>query len=158
TINHPHEAVRRRIVDVPVNFLDVLAVVAFEASYAEEALLQNRIVSIPKREGEAEPLFEIRDSSYAILAPAVGARPRVVMREIIPRVAVSAVIFPHSPPCPVAEIWSPKIPAVSQAVILGKTGFLGVHANAVQSHPGGHANLLLRQRQIEIANQSIYLQ
>ena len=37
TIDHPHHAVRRRIVVVPVNLLYVFAVVPLRAVYAEEA-------------------------------------------------------------------------------------------------------------------------
>ena len=136
TINHPHEAVRRCIVDVPIKFLDVLAVIPLGPGHAEEALLQNRVTSIPKREGETETLFEIGDAADAILAPAVRTRARVVMREIIPRLARRAVILTHCAPRPLAQVRSPEIPALSEAVILCDTALLGVHANAVQSHLG----------------------
>ena len=59
TINHPHEAVRRRIVDVPVKFLDVLTMIALGPGHAEETLLQNRIAPIPKCKGKAKTLLEI---------------------------------------------------------------------------------------------------
>src|SRR5436305_9403422 len=125
---------RRCVVDIPIEFLDVLAVIALQPGQPEKALLQNRVTPIPKRERETEPLFKVGDSTDAILAPAIGARARVVMREIIPRVAGRAVIFAHSGPCALAQIWSPKVPALSHAVILCDTGLLSVHANAVQSY------------------------
>src|SRR5205807_56365 len=131
--NHPHEAVRRRIVDVPIQLFSVLAVVALRPGHAEKALLQNRITPIPKREGKAEPLLEIGDSADPILAPAICARPRVLMWEIIPPVTIGAVIFAHGAPCSLAEIRSPKIPVLSQAIILCDAILLGVHPNAVQS-------------------------
>src|SRR6266480_4299021 len=68
------------------------------------------------------------------------------MREIIPGFAGGAIIFPHGAPSPLTQILTPEIPAFSQVVILGNPGFFGVHANAVQSHFGFQANLLLRQR------------
>ena len=40
-IDYPHEAVRRCIVEVPIKFLDVLAVVTLGAGHAEETFLQN---------------------------------------------------------------------------------------------------------------------
>src|SRR6266550_3216281 len=35
TINHPHETVRWRAIDVPIKFLDVLAVISLRAAHAE---------------------------------------------------------------------------------------------------------------------------
>ena len=93
---------RRRIVGVPIKLFDVFAVVALGPTHAEKALLQEWIAPIPKREGETETLFEIGNSTDAILTPAIGARPRVLMREIIPRVAVRAVILPNGAPCALA--------------------------------------------------------
>src|SRR5205823_5635657 len=62
-IDHPHETVRRRAVDVPIEFLHVLAVISFRTAYAEESLLQKRIALVPKRERETKPALVIRNSS-----------------------------------------------------------------------------------------------
>src|SRR5262249_14427227 len=59
---------------------DVLAVVALAAGEAEEALA---VV------GEAE---------QAVLAPAVGPRPGVVVGEGVPRLAVGRIVFPNGAP------------------------------------------------------------
>src|SRR6266705_7108228 len=105
---------------------------------------------IPEREGETESLLEVGNSTDAILAPAISARPRVVMREIIPRIAVRAVIFADCSPCALAQIRSPKIPALSGTIILRDPTLLGVHANAVLSYRSLKAKFLLRTA--EIAN------
>ena len=49
-------------------------------------------------------------SGYAIFAPAVGARPGLVVGEVIPCVAVFAVVFAHGAPLALAEVWSPLLP------------------------------------------------
>src|SRR2546422_901641 len=58
-IDHPHEAVRRRAVDIPIEFLHILAVISLRTAHAEEALLQKRVALVPKRERETKPTFVI---------------------------------------------------------------------------------------------------
>src|SRR5262245_59386117 len=105
-----HVRVRRRGVDVEVVFLDVLAVVALAVGEPEEALLQDRVAFVPEGEGKAQPLAVVRDAPEAVLAPAISARPRLVVAEVVPRVAVHAVVFADRAPLPLAEIWSPLLP------------------------------------------------
>ena len=45
---------RRRAVEIEVVLFDVLAVIAFVAGQAEEPLLEDRVLFIPQREGEAD--------------------------------------------------------------------------------------------------------
>ena len=63
---------RRQVVEVVVILLDVLAMVAFERSEAEEPLLENRVAAVPECGGEAEELIAVADAGDAVLAPAVG--------------------------------------------------------------------------------------
>ena len=72
-IDHPHETVRRRAVDVPIKFLHVLAVISLRAAHAENPLLQERIAFIPKCECKTEPAFVIRDAGDSVLVPAIRA-------------------------------------------------------------------------------------
>ena len=74
---------RRRIVEVIVQFLNVFAVVAFVARQPEQPLFQDRVFPIPEGNGEAQPLFLIGNTRDAIFAPAVGPRSGVVVREIL---------------------------------------------------------------------------
>ena len=120
-----HVGVGRRAVEVEVVFLDVLAVIAFGVGEAEEPLLQDRVLPVPERQREAEPLLAVGDSRDPILAPAIGPRAGLVMAEIIPGVAVRAVVLAHRPPLPLAEIGAPfppgllLFPGFAQAIMLG---------------------------------------
>ncbi len=104
TINHPHEAVGRRVVGVPVKFLHVLAMIALRPGQAEEAFFQKRIAPIPKSEGKTEPLLVIGNSADAILVPAIGAGASMIVGKIIPGIAVRAVILPHRAPCAFTQV------------------------------------------------------
>src|SRR6202011_3992279 len=83
-IQHPHVAVRRRAIGIEINLLYIFAVRSLRTGYAEEALLQKRIATVPEREGKTKPLFEIRDAADAVFTPAKSAGPRLIVRKIIP--------------------------------------------------------------------------
>jgi len=51
--------VGRRRVEVEVVLLDVLAVVALAVGEAEEALLEDGILSVPEGQGKAQPLLVV---------------------------------------------------------------------------------------------------
>ena len=105
-----HVRVRRRAVDVEVVLLDVLAVVALAVGQPEQALLQDGVPLVPQRQREAQPLLVVADSPQAVLAPAVGARARLVVREVVPGVAVVAVVLADRAPLALAEVRSPLLP------------------------------------------------
>ena len=64
---------RRRVVEVEVAFLAILAVVSLVAGKAEQALLQKRVAAIPQRHGEADLLVTVANSRDPVLVPAVCA-------------------------------------------------------------------------------------
>ena len=66
-------------VEVEVVLLHVLAVVALAVGQAEQPLLEDRILAVPQRQREAEQLLVVADAGEAVLAPAVGARARLVV-------------------------------------------------------------------------------
>ena len=74
----------REGVEVPPVLLGVLAVVALVSGQAEDPLLQDRVAAVPEREREAEPLLDVRETGQPVLAPAIRARARVVVREVLP--------------------------------------------------------------------------
>src|SRR6478672_4120172 len=85
-------------VQIVVQFLAVLAVIALTIGQPEQALLEDRITFVPQREGEAKSLVMISESGDAILAPSIGAAAGMVVGQILPRVAVLTVVFrtvPH---------------------------------------------------------------
>ena len=97
-------------VQVPPVLLDVLAVVALRAGQPERPLLQDRIPPVPQRQGKAQPLLDIAEPGQAILPPPVRPGPRLIVRQVIPRVAVGAVILPDRAPLPLAHIRPPPVP------------------------------------------------
>ena len=108
-------------------FLHILAVVSLRTRETKEAFLEDGIALVPEGKGKAKPFFEIRNSSDSIFAPAVGAGACVVMREIIPGVAVRAVILPYRAPLPFAQIRPPQMPVLFAIVILLEALLFGVH-------------------------------
>jgi len=76
--------------------------VAFIAGKTEEALLENAIAAVPKRDGEADVLVAVANVADAVFAPAIGARVGVVMREIAPSVAAAAVVLADCAPLALA--------------------------------------------------------
>src|SRR5215472_12929505 len=54
--------------------------------------------------------MDVAEPGQAVLAPPVGAGPRVIMRQVIPRVAIGAVVLPDRAPLPLADIRSPPVP------------------------------------------------
>src|SRR5277367_982051 len=52
----------------------------------------------------------IRDAANAVFAPAVGARPCVIVREIFPSGPARAVVFAYRTPLALGEIRSPALP------------------------------------------------
>src|SRR5262249_21698926 len=109
-IERPHVRVSRGAVQVEVVLLDVLAVVALGARQAEQPFLQNRVLFVPERQGEADPLVAVADAEEAVLVPAIDPRARVIVGEVVPGSAERAVIFPDRAPCPVAQVGPPSLP------------------------------------------------
>src|SRR5690606_32671046 len=77
-----HVGVGGRGVLVPPVLLGVLPMVAATAGEAEHALLEDRVLAVPQRQGEAERLPFVADAGHAVLVPPVGAGPGVVVREV----------------------------------------------------------------------------
>src|SRR5918999_6612045 len=86
----------------------------------------------------------VGDAAEPILAPAIGATARVVVREIVPRYAVSAVIFPHRAPLTLREVRPPAFPVHFAGPVLLKSklflchglfsGFV-VNSSDILAHP-----------------------
>ena len=124
-----HVRVGRRGIEVEVVLLHILPVIALAIGQAEQSFLEDRVLLIPQGNSNALPLFVIAKTSETVLAPMVGARPRVIVREIVPCVAVRTVIFADGSPLALAEIWSPLLPTglpIIEAHLLGSIcTFLG---------------------------------
>ncbi len=105
-----HVRVGRRRVEVEVVLLDVLSVVPLAVGEPEHALLQDRVPLVPQREGETETLLVVGEPAEAVLAPPVGPGTGLVVREVVPGVAVLAVVLADRPPLPLAQVRAPLLP------------------------------------------------
>ena len=111
----PVPGVARDGVQVPPVLLHVLTVVRLLTRQPEHPLLQDRITAIPQRQPQAQPLLHIAETGQAILTPPVGPGPGVIVRQVIPRPAVRAVILPDRAPLPLTDIRPPQIPVTGRA-------------------------------------------
>src|SRR5690606_17998344 len=100
---------RHRVEEVVV-LLHVLPVVPLAVGEPEEPLLEDRVAAVPQRESEAEELLVVRKPCQAVLPPAVGAAPGMVVREVVPRRAAGAVVLAHGAPLPFREVGTPAPP------------------------------------------------
>src|SRR4029077_7152638 len=106
----PVPGVAGQRVQVPPVLFDVLAVVALRAGQPERALLQDRVPPVPQRQAKAQPLLDIAEPGQAVLTPPIGPGPRLIMRQVIPGVAIGTVVLPHRAPLPLADIRPPPVP------------------------------------------------
>src|SRR5581483_6075366 len=90
----------------------------FVAVQPEEPLFQNRVAPVPHRQRKADALMAIAYPGDPVLVPAIGARARVVVRQVLPRGAVRAVVFAHRAPGAVADVWAPPAPVLRAHAVL----------------------------------------
>jgi len=99
----------------------------------EQPLLEDGVALVPQRQGEAEELLAIADPSKSVLSPSVGPRARLVMGEIVPGVAVLAVVLTDRAPLTLAEVRPPFLPGdsglarVVLALLLGDVYYFSRH-------------------------------
>jgi len=113
--------VRGRGVEVKVVFLDVFAVIPLVAGEAEEALLEDGILAVPKSEGETEAALAITPPQQPIFTPPVNSAARVIMRKIVPAFAISGIVFAYRAPLTFRQIGPPALPVPLTTTILGES-------------------------------------
>src|ERR1051326_3788688 len=101
---------RGRRIQIEKVFLDVFAMIAFTSRQSKCALLENRIVAIPKRQRKANHLMAIANSGEPVFVPAKSARACMVVGKIIPGIAVGTIVFAHRAPGTLAQIRTPTLP------------------------------------------------
>src|SRR5947207_1189639 len=111
---------RRGRIKVVIDLLHIFAVVALAVGQAEQALLENGIAAIPQSDSKAQLLLVIAETGNAVLAPAVGAAASCVVRQILPGIAVGAVILAHRAPLALAQVRAPAFPAAFLPRIFGE--------------------------------------
>ena len=108
-------------VEVEVILLDVLAVVPLGAGQAEEALLEDRVAAVPEGRGEDDELVAVAPAGDPVLAPAIRLAPGEVVGQVVPGVAVVAVVLADRGPGAVADVRPPPPPAGRAVVDLGES-------------------------------------
>src|SRR5579863_1030802 len=68
----------------------------------------------------------VAKAADTILAPAIGAAARVIVREIRPGIAIGAVILAHCPPLAIADIGTPAPPRRAEPGFLQPAAFFGL--------------------------------
>ena len=110
--------------------------IAFAVSQAEQPLLEDRVLAVPQCEGKTQPLVVVAQPGETVFAPVLGPRAGLVVGEIVPRIAVAAVILAHRAPLAFAEVRSPLLPRhavlarLVQTLLFGGIGNL--HSNLVR--------------------------
>ena len=105
-----HVRMGRRRVEVEVVLLDILPVVALAVGEPEQTFFQDRILAVPQRRRKTQDLMVVAEAAEPVLAPMIGARARLIVREIVPGVAVVAVVLAHSAPLALAQVGTPLLP------------------------------------------------
>src|SRR5260370_26498845 len=125
-VEHFQVGMGRGSVQIVINLLHVLAVIALGIGEAEEALLEERVFAIPQRQRQAELLMVIAEAGQAILAPTVSAAAGVVMSEIPPCITIRTVVLAYGPPLALGKVRPPSVPMLlagadlDQALLLGQ--------------------------------------
>ena len=126
-VEGPQVGMGRRRVEVEVALLDVLAVVPLGPREAEEPLLEDGVALVPEGQGQAEPLMVVRDPEEPILPPPVGARPGMVVGEVLPHRPAGRVVLADRAPLTLGEIRPPPLPVGRPGPRLGEPPRLGRH-------------------------------
>src|ERR1700733_5460784 len=124
----------RRLEQIVVILFDVLAVIAFLVGQSEKPFFQDAIFFIPQRQAQANVLMAIAKSRDAVFSPAIRAGARMIVRKIIPGVAVRAVILAHRAPLPLRQIRAPSFP-VRHALGAGPQPLLFGCQRGFHAHP-----------------------
>jgi hypothetical protein len=115
-VKAPHEAVGRRIVKVVKVVLHILTMIPLRVGQPEGPFFEDRILAVPEGSGEAESAIDIAENEQAVFAPAIDAGASMIVRKIVPGIAIRRVVLPHRSPLALAEIGSPKLPSFTPLI------------------------------------------
>jgi hypothetical protein len=106
---------RRRRVEVVIKLLDIFTVVTFRSGKTKEPFFQDRIATIPESKGKAEALVVVTNAKQPVFTPAVGAGTGVIVRQVIPGIAVFGIVLPNGAPGTFGQIGTPATPMLFAA-------------------------------------------
>src|SRR5215472_5226890 len=128
-----HVGVRWRAVEIEVVLLDIFAVVAFAVRQAEKAFFQDWVLAIPQGQSKAEILLIVGNTGEPVFAPAICARACLVVTEILPGIAILAVVLANRAPLTLTYVWPPFSPRYTLQARLLETGSLSSFAHDAAS-------------------------
>src|SRR6202030_821461 len=116
-------------------FFHILAVIPFRPGQAEQTLLQDRILTIPHCQRKAETTFAVSEAQQTIFTPAVGSASSMIMRKVIPTIAICGVVLAYRCPLALRKVRSPAFPVHLAFSVGCKTLFLAAafHTSALHS-------------------------
>src|SRR4051812_21467815 len=133
--------------------------IAFAVGEPEQTFFQDGIPFIPEGQSKAQPLLVIADAAQAIFAPPVSPGAGLVMGEIVPRVAILAVVFADCAPLPLAQVRSPFFPRDSRVARVIQPFLFGNVNNIFDGHEPLSALLLQRREDADFNGlDSLFLQ
>src|SRR6516225_9606549 len=84
-------------------------------------------MAVPESQREADKLVLVGNSGEAILAPAISAAARLIVRKGIPRRSVGAVVLAHRAPLPLRQVRTPALPVCLSFLIFLQAKFFSGH-------------------------------
>src|SRR5271166_6500635 len=99
-----------RAVEVEIILFDVLAVIGLAVGQAVYPLFEYRVLAIPQGKGEAQSLLVVAETGEAVLTPVIGARAGLIVGEVVPRIAILAVVLTDGTPLAFTEVRPPLPP------------------------------------------------
>src|SRR5262245_13815637 len=152
-VDHPRIRMARQVVEIKVVLLDVLAMVPFAIRKPVQPLLEDRIALVPQRQRETQMLFAIAETGQPVLVPPVRPAPCVVVREVLPGVAIGTVVLANGAPRPLGDVGAPALPVrqalrlFDQTAMLGRRPFARAHITLRSSFRWrGASPVMTRQR------------
>src|ERR1700747_1957411 len=95
-------------IEIEVVLLHILSMIALAVRQSKHSLLEDRVPAVPESDGKAQTLLLVADAGDAVFSPMIGTRSGLIMAEVIPGVAVLAVVFPHRSPLALTQVRPPE--------------------------------------------------
>ena len=116
---------RWRCIKMVVQLLYIFSMISLRPGEPEETFFENGIFAVPKGQGKAEILIAVADSGQTVFIPSIGGGAGVFVGEVVPGVAVDAVVLPHGSPGSFGKVWAPMFPVALLLLVVFQSLLLG---------------------------------
>src|ERR1700722_1569151 len=97
----------RQVVGIIVELLDVLAMVAFLIAKPKKPFFEDGVLPVPQCYCETKVLKKVRDAAQSVFSPEIRPAMRMVVRKIMPCIAIRAIVLSYRSPLPLTQIRAP---------------------------------------------------